>query len=936
MNQARLYIIVLLFFSTHIMIAQTASVSGSIKDNDTYLPGATISISGTSIGTTTDYNGDFELNKLEPGQIELEISFIGYASKTMTIALKAGEQKKLGTIVLNVDAETLNEVVVVGDIVKGEMRALNTQRVSNKIINVISADGIGKLPDRNAAEAVQRIPGVSIERDQGEGRFVAVRGLPSQWSSSSLNGDRLPTAEEETTTRATAFDFFPSDMIQFVEVSKALTPDQEGDGIGGNVNFITRTAPKKRTLNIAIGGGYNTLAQKPIFSGNILYGDKTKDGKFGFFLNGTAWVRNWATDNYEPRRGGDGLGIRRLELRDYTGIRETYGINGAAEFKPNAYNKFYIRGLFGTLRDNETHYKHRLRFDKNRVEVQHIYNTLITQMIGGEIGGEHKVKNGLKLDWKAASYHNSFFYGDTPNADDKSYFVVRFDQKNVGYQGLEDRGAGNLAYNTIDRGTNRWNSISNHLPNDFQMDPAKTRLAWVELYKVYINERDKIVLQANITNTVNDKLELKFGAKYRNKERIAEFADEFYEWDKNAGPTPTLADFNLADQPDRKGFLKGVNVDYASQFSQVASKEAIVNWYNANKQHLVLVPEESALLENGGALGRHFKVYEHHISGYGMATYKASPKFTIMGGLRLTQTITEVDGHVYVTNENTGENSLHPHKGKKNYLSVLPALHLKYSLNELTNFRFAITRTFARPDFGSLSPGATYAEHDNQFFSGNPNLNPTYSLNFDLMAEHYFGKVGVISGGFFYKVISDPIFNSSRVGEYNGKTGVTFFQPLNGDNGWLYGVELNFNKKFDFLPGFLSHFGLSANYTFMQSEFTIPGRDDKVSIPRQADHLFNIALFFDNGKFNTRLALNHKGPYIEEYGGSPTFDSYYGKYTSLDWSASFKINKKIMVYAELNNLTNEPLIYYLGEKERPLQVEYYQLRGQIGLKINLF
>lgn len=927
-----------LFFGSQMLLAQqSASISGSIKDANSFLPGATIQVMGTSIGTVTDYDGRFELGKLKAGEIELSIRYVGYETKMLKINLEEGERKDLNIISMNVDAKTMDEVVVVGDLVQGEMKAINTQKNSNRIINVISADGIGKLPDRNAAEAVQRVAGVSIERDQGEGRFVAVRGLPAQWSSASINGDRLPTAEEETTSRATAFDFFPTDMIQFVEVSKALTPDQEGDGIGGNVNFILRTAPEDKTLNLTLGSGYNQKAKKPIFSGNVLFGDKTEDGKFGYLVNGTAWIRDWATDNYEPRRGADGLGIRRLELRDYVGTRQTYGLNGAMEYNPNENNKIYVRGLYGTLRDEETHYKHRLRFDKDRVEVQNIHNMLITRMWGAEFGAKHRIKNGLKLDWKLSSYENKFYYGDIPNGADNSYFVVRFDQKNVGYEGLEDRGTGkNYAYNEIDGGSNPWDDVSNHLPAGFTMDPSQTKLAWVELYKIEISERDKIVAQANLTNTINDKLELKFGLKYRNKERIAKFSDEFYAWDETKGAVPTLADFNTTDQPNGNEYLEEMDANYHTQFSPVVPVEDLSDWYNQNKANLVLVPEESALVENGGALGRHFNVDEQHISGYAMGTYKASPKLTLIGGLRLTQTMTEVKGQTYSTNEETGESGLEPSKGDKNYLSILPALHFKYMPNESTNVRLAVTRSFARPDFGSLSTGATYIEHDNEYFSGNPQLNPTYSWNFDVMVEKYLGTVGVISGGLFYKSITDPIFNSSRVGEYKGRSGVTFFQPLNGDQGYLYGLEFNLNKQLDFLPSFLSNFGITANYTMMNSEFTIPGREDKVSIPRQADNLFNVGLYYDNGKFSARLAVSHKDPYIEEYGSSPKFDSYYGKYTSLDLSASYKFGKSGLIYLEMNNLNNEPLTYYLGDKERPLQVEYYGVRGQIGVKLNLF
>ena len=236
-------------------VAQAAVVTGIIKDDGNVLPGATVRVIGTEITTSTNYKGEFEILKLPAGQYQLEVEYLGYEKQQIDIQVADDELKSLGTVLLNTPSNAIEEIVVLGQILRGEMAASNIQKSSKKIMNVISSDGIGKLPDRNAAEAVQRVPGVSIERDQGEGRFVAVRGLPSHWSSSTVNGSRLPTAEQETSHRGTAFDFFPSEMIEFVEVTKALTPDMEGDAIGGNVNFITRTAPKEKTFKISAAVG---------------------------------------------------------------------------------------------------------------------------------------------------------------------------------------------------------------------------------------------------------------------------------------------------------------------------------------------------------------------------------------------------------------------------------------------------------------------------------------------------------------------------------------------------------------------------------------------------------------------------------------------------------------------------------------------------------
>lgn len=833
------------------------------------------------------------------------------------------------------DEAVIEEIVVYGAIASGEKAALERQRDSSRIMNVVNADGIGKLPDRNAAEAVARVPGVSIERDQGEGRFVAVRGLPSQWNATTLNGNRLPTAEEETTSRATAFDFFPSELIERIEVSKTQTPDLEGDALGGSVNFVTRTAPEERLFAITSAVNYNQKTEEPGYNTGIIYGDRSEDGRLGFLVNGTAWRRDWATDNFEPRRGGDGIGVRRLELRDYTGQRNTYGLNGAVEFAPNEDHQLFARAQWGTLIDDEKHYKHRYRFDRNRIELQNIHNELITEFTTFAIGGEHAFGEKQMLNWSLSTAVNEFRYGCIPNCDENAYFVVRFDQRAVGYTGLENRSGEANSYNIVDGGTVPASRPDTHLPAGFVMNPATMALANVELYRVDVEEKDKLVISVDYTIELDDQLSLKLGGKWRDKERTASFVDEFYVWNTAAGRVPVLSDFNLIDQPGRSGYDIGTRDTYSDDFSQVVDPGDLRAWFNANRNNLVLDPAESALVSNGGALGRNFDVEEDQLAAYGMVTWTPSDTFEVVGGMRVVRTDTVVSGQLLEQNATTRTSALVPVEGGRKYTSLLPQVQFRWSLRDDLDLRGAITRTFARPDFGNLNPGGTFAEHDLEFFSGNASLKPTYANGIDLSLEWYPGDIALVSAGVFYKDITDPIFQSSSVGTFRNITGVRFFRPQNGDDASLWGAEFAFVKQFDELPGWMQHLGVNANLTLMDSEMTIDGRAGKVAIPRQADLLYNVTAYYDDGKLALRLALNHKDEFIEEHGGSADFDSYYGKYTSLDFSASWFINDRWSVFLELNNLTNEPLKYFLGESGRPLQVEYYELRGQAGVRFAL-
>lgn len=919
--------------------AQKQIITGTVSDNSQPLPGATVKINGVSKIVITDVDGKFSVNDLKPGHYDLQFTYIGYEPQKMTIDLLSDQSLDLGIISMFQKRKNIDEVVITGSLKNSEARALNMQKNAINISNVIASDGIGKLPDRNAAETVQRVQGVSIERDQGEGRFVSLRGLPPFWASTTINGNRLPTAEEETTSRATAFDFFPTELISYVHVNKSFTPDMEADGIGGGVNFITKTPPMKTEFRGTIGTGYNAKSDKGVYNLGLLYGGRTKDKKFGYLVNFSHFIRNWSTDNFEARRSGD-EGVFRMELRDYNGVRKTTGANAALEYVLSPKSTLYLKGMYGTLSDDETHYKHRVRFDKfssanntARVELQNIHNLLITELTSVSLGGNHQF-NKSKIDWDLSCYNNLFKYGNIPDKQNNSYYVIKYTQNGVGINPnyISDNGNGPRAYWKADGGKLDYkdpDALFGFYSNpNFKMDASQMRFTDLEFYKVYVQEKDKIVAGFNHEINASDKLTLKYGLKYRDKERNARFSDIFYNWSN--GTAPLLSDFSqhITTQPGATNYLSEMNTSIGNTFGPVLSTGGMDQFWFQNQGNLTINKTDSEALEYNKALGRNFDVFEKHADAYGMGTYKINDQITILGGVRLSNTHTKVKGF------NVVDDVLTPVENVKNYLAVLPMLHLKYMINDKTNLRFAATRTFSRPNFGDLTPGGTYIEADNEFKGGNPNLNPTYSVNLDLMGEYYFSNVGILSGGIFYKSITDPIFQDSFIGNYNGINGVQFSAPNNGKAAWLGGIELGINRRFDFLPGFLQYFGTQLNATFMTSEMEKPsGR--MVKLPYQAKELYNIQLFFEKKGFNARLAYNHKGKFAVEYAEEDLYDSYYGKYSNLDFGTSYQINKHITVFADVNNILNKPLIYHFGKDEqRPEQVEYYGVRGNIGVKLN--
>ena len=339
------------------------------------------------------------------------------------------------------------------------------------------------------------------------------------------------------------------------------------------------------------------------------------------------------------------------------------------------------------------------------------------------------------------------------------------------------------------------------------------------------------------------------------------------------------------------------------------------------------------------------------LAGYVMLNQKLSEKFSVLVGVRLENTKLESKGNrvIYIEeDEDAGIDEavlVEEVIGENSYTNVLPGVHLKYDVSTNTILRFAWTNTLARPNYQDLIPRAEVINEDKELVLGNADLNPTTSMNFDLMAEHYFESVGLISGGLFYKNIDEFIYTfiyeapDDNLGA--GTEGYDVFQPLNGDSATIFGMEFAFQRQLDFLPGFARNFSLYLNYTYLSSSADGIRNEDgdersDLDLPNTAPNMFNGSLGYADKNFSARLSANFSDSYIDEIGGNDFEDRYYDTQMFLDFNATFQINKNLSVYADLNNLTNQPLRYFQGVKERTQQIEFYGQRFSLGLKYDLF
>ncbi|MGX1024310.1 TonB-dependent receptor [Psychroflexus sp. MBR-150] len=954
-----LYLCIL--FSTVSFSQNSASITGVCVDSYGKLPGVSILIKGTNYGAISNLEGNFTINNVPVGDQVVEFSFMGYETITKEIVVEENQMINLGTIKMTESGISLDAVDLKISNRPTQARAYSIQKNAPAIMNVISSDVIGKLPDRNAAEAVQRIPGVSIERDHGEGRYVSVRGAPLKWNSNLINGNRLPsslgTSDGIGSDRSVPLDIFPSELIQFVQLSKAITPDMEGDAIGGSVNFITRTAPLKETLIVNAAGGGNNQAKDYTYNAAVTYGNKFFDDKLGIIVSGSIWDRAWGTDNYEVIYNAEledpiqQFSLAELELRDYLGRRRTWGLNFGAEYNFDFNNKIFLRTINTSFQDDEKSRESLFDFNANSYTMRTRKAVWGTDLSGGELGGDHYLTQKLRLRWKGATYTNKFDLSNTPRVNDlvdPALLFAIFVQSDMNFGG---RAADGYKYLDIDAPQgSQGDPADNIQPNPGNPISADELLLSQLLNLQQRSKETDYVGQVDFDYEVNNRLKLKFGGKARFKTRTE--GAPLNIWIPGAAVGAPVQPFFLSDFdressfPFNGGYLSEIPGNYDNLLMPHITQGQLRDLYSENSLSELNAIRITQDENNPSSAGSYFSGDENVYAGYIMATYELTDKMTLIGGFRNEYTSIDYTGNKVIESDNADPVIEKTSESKSNN-AFLPMFHVKYALNDNSNLRLAYTRTLARPDFGSLNPGVSQNSVFRTINRGNPDLKPTFSDNFDLLFEHYFDNVGFVSGGVFYKSITDDIFASTGQETIDGVI-YNVTEPRNLEDGYLFGFEVGLSKRLDFLPGFLSGFGVEANYTYTDSEVNIPifNVDENNNIVRetikqplqnQSEHLFNASIFYEKYGFMFRAAANFKGKNIVEFSEfGPEHNRWYDDNLTVDLSASYSFNKKLKLFMEVNNITNEPLRYFHGVEGRPEQVEYYSIRGQLGISYSIF
>ena len=790
-------------------------------------------------------------------------------------------------------------------------QALQDQRMSDSVESVVHADAIGQLPDDNAAEALQRVPGVSVERDQGEGRFVRVRGLGADLNSVTINGTLVPAPEDDR--RAVALDVLPSELVQSLSVVKTLTPDMDANSLGGTVEVESLSGFDHPgtfySLSSEASYNDNTGKTSPKVSGAISNRFSLGQGIDNFAVAAAlSWEdRTFGSDNVET--GGawnfddaSGARLEELEERRYDISRKRAGAGLNFDFRPDEDTDLYLRTLYSRYKDTETRQANVIEFAdaqlpgergdaegtrevKDRSETQEIKSFVL--------GGERRIG-----DWTLSSqYGYSEASEDSPLHIPGSKFVGNSDFSDAGYDSSREPNlkisdafyqAGNFTLDEIEREKQLTTDTEQNIRIDLTRD-----YYWQDLAS-----------------------QVKFGTKFSTRTKDNDLEVWAYEDLTNAGFT--IDQLNLANFVNGNGKL-GPEID-AGALEQLIAGLSPADFYDAEQSRI-----------------NDFSIEENINAAYIMNTVDIDD-LRIIAGLRYEGTRLKAKG----TGINDG--AFEAVNERNDYHHWLPGLHAIYQINDSSQLRAAWTNTVVRPTFGQLFPGFVIDGDEAEF--GNPQLDVLESSNFDLGIEHYMGKAGAVSAFVFYKNIENFVYSAdlAGTGEYAAFAEAKTY--ANGDKADVYGLELAYSQQFEWLPAPWNGLLLSANGTFTRSDADIeqfnPDTGNmtsrSISLPGQSDTSGNLTLGWENDRMSLRVATNYQSDYLDEVGNvlDKRYDTHVDDQFFVDISAHYFLTKQLQIFVEAQNITDESYYAYTGDRSFNAQYEEYGPTYKVGLSLTHF
>ncbi len=896
--------------------------------------------------------------------------------------------------------EKVTETIVVRGvrpIADSERAALQVQRNSPSLVAVVSADSIGQLPDQNIAFAIGRLPGVAIERDQGQARYVNLRGLPNNWATLSFDGINVVSPEG----RSSRFDNIPSVLAAQVIVTKAITADMSGDTVAGNVNVRTRSAfdyPGFKA-NIKASAGIMTLGGGAEIDTSFVVSNRFMDGKLGVLLQGSFYSRdqvtdNWETDPYQTgggsvdRRAGyeDRRWAREYENKPYRLTRGNKSYSGRVDYRVNDTTKVFFSSIFTNFTDVELRSNFIFRLDNgatatgtsacpavrapqttsgafdicngNTPDQGIVYGAQIQSNFNSLDYEQSIFTNTLGADfefagWDASArlnYTESVDGLDAPGLPNFASPSTITDRPTVEYFFGDDDYNSVKLYRTIVTGTGatavrsrgeRVNSIEAFPVTFLNISSREAQDETTAVTGRFDASRDFTVFGGETT--------LKVGGAFtdRTKESFSSIFTTTAAQVAAAGRAPITFNDIAIDRP----YLGQLQLGYQFRYQGKTRVDSLAANLKAN--NIGSFVDQSLNL---------YKVSENIVAGYAMATWKQDWGNVIVG-LRAERTKNEGQALVDLTPA-VATDAFSLVKTEAEDTLFYPSAHVNFDLNDEMKLRFGITTGASRPEFDDIRPNFVVNDVTQTISGGNPDAGPERSTGFDAYFEWYQKSGGYFMVGAFYKDIKDVLFSQTDV---FGRTDLDVGTNLrsnyalttirNGGNGYLSGFEIALSQNAEKwveqagLPDFLGGFGFGANATFTESEVEIPAGTNaavqparKISLPGTSDYLYNLSLIYEKYGLSARLTYQFRTTWLQGVG---TYNVINGKLVpvtngdvfwdddgEMDLSIRYEVSKNLEFFLDAVNIANEQAVRYGDTRAFPVEGETFGPRYIMGVRLN--
>ncbi|MET0248267.1 MAG: TonB-dependent receptor [Sphingobium sp.] len=846
--------------------------------------------------------------------------------------------------------DQMGEIVVTGarPIAESEAAALQVQKNSDSLVAVAASDSVGRLPDQNIAQATSRLPGVSVERDQGQARYINLRGSPKNWTTLSFDGINVVSPEG----RKARFDSIPSAIAGKIIVSKAVTPDMPGETVAGNVNVITRSAFDYLGLHVAgkAGAGLAELGDKKEYEGALVLSDRfqTGVGEIGVLVAGSYYERNMITDNFEndyervaqdQRPGGDArFWAHETENKLYRLTRKNWSVSGRLDWKPDDANMISLRSVYTIFSDDEARDNYRFDLDDRQGDLVAgtaacstavntapttsgyadvctgntpsqgtVYGIDIRQrstlrayrqsIFTNTLAGDHDFADGWKLSWTGnytESKDDRSIVGeatwDSPSARGARP-SVRYDFSNPDFSRLT------LFRTTQLSGPTRYTAGAQVTAvNDFTKPLSSfTVLDALDTTKAYTG---RIVIAREL-----DSATIKAGFQYDRRTKVA---------DENNIVLNTAAQFAAVGLPtdynqfsvDRK-FQGKIPLGYTFRYFDTDKMRAASD---AAKDAFPFTP----------VTGNNYEVREEIFAGFLMGTARYDWG-SVVGGVRLE----------HIKNRGTAVATVGtttaPVTAKASQTLAFPSLHINYDVDDSKKLRLSFNSGAARADYDQLRPNVVINDTNETISGGNPAVRPERAYGVDSYFEWYVRPQGYLMIGAFYKKVEDVLYTQRRSfgsGALNGngidRSGYFFTGIANGGNGRIFGMEAAAQLQLEpwtqnlGLPDWMGGFGVSANLTLNDSRVekptsgSVPAR--KVRLPGTSDYVYNLGAYYEKYGLSLRVQYQNRGKWLDTIADDLTDagDTYWAPDDEMDISARYAFTRNFEVYVDVSNVLNNP------------------------------